>query len=151
MKELRSIAQLTPKVLSHLTDCPVESSIQRRLNTVWRHHIGEVAMHSFPVLFQSGKLVVFCESPVWGTQLRHQVPSLKKQLSVENFYITDVQIKMHLATGKPVGRLRKPSFPPFPESVAKPLQTAIDSIEHAGLRQALRRLVKSRIDLFTER
>ena len=141
MKQPRPISQFVSQVLPEADDPPADQSIQRKLEKFWRDEIGEAAHHSRPCLFQSGRLVVFCESPAWSTQLRNQAPSILLQLMDVGFPASNIKIRILPASTSrnPVLRRRKKPNPISDENAQSMLE-ASKKIQHPGLESSLKKL-----------
>ncbi|MGI9309955.1 MAG: DciA family protein, partial [bacterium] len=77
-------------------DAPAPSDAQRRLGAFWRAHLGAAARCSEPLLFASGRLVVFVESAAWGTEIRHRAPSLIAALAEFDIVVRAIEVKMRV-------------------------------------------------------
>lgn len=146
MKEFKSIAQLIENGLPIGTDSPVGEHLQQALIDYWREHVGIAAAHSYPLLFQSARLVVFCDSAAWATQLRHQTPSLLRQLNDNGFQIAEIKIKIRpLSSFRPPTNQYRKKIAPLSKANAKIIRELAAKVEHSGLKQSLLRLAKGQL------
>ncbi len=140
MNEFKSIAR---EIMSVSKDPPVAESVQQSLLDYWQKQIGIAAPHTYPLLFQSGRLVVFCNSAVWATQIRHQTPSLLRQLHDSPFKVSDINTKI-----RPVSSLQSAvDYParksnPISKDNANALRHLATKVRHSGLRKSLLQLAK---------
>ncbi len=75
MKKINSakaIGDLVSDYVLGQKDPPMSETVQQILQQRWLQHAGNAGIHSQPLLFQSGRLVVYTLSPIWATELRHQ-------------------------------------------------------------------------------
>ena len=143
MKEFRSISTLIQEHLPEIEDPPVDDSIQASLVEHWQISQGDLGLYTFPILFRSGRLVVFCDSAVWATQVRHRAPSLMRQLKLGGFEATTLKTRV-----RPISRIRP--HPPNPHKHAQPIsgknademEALSNRVQHAGLQKSLRRLAR---------
>lgn len=141
MKEFRRISQITDHILPQSSDPPASEIDQQSLLEFWRKHAGIAAPHAFPFLYQSGRLVVFCDSAVWATQIRHQTPSLIRQLNESGYKISDLtpKVKPTDAIANHNSKPRK-AVNPISSQNAKAMKSISAQLTHQGLRKALYRL-----------
>lgn len=143
MKEFKSIASVIKTILPVSKDPPAVEHLQQSLIDYWRTQVGMVALHSHPLLFQSGRLVVFCDSAAWATQLRYQTPSLLLQLNDNNFKISNISIKIRPASSfRPPADYVAKKIEPISKENAKALCELAEKVEHSGLKKSLLRLSK---------
>ncbi len=145
MKEFKSIAELLKnhRMMSVNKDTPVTASSQQSLLDYWQEQIGIAAPYSYPLLFQSGRLVVFCDSAAWATQLRHQKLSLLRQLNDSHFKVSDIDIKIRpLSSSQLPLKNSLTRNKPISKDSADALCTLADKVGHGGLRESLLRLAK---------
>ncbi len=147
MKEFETIANLLRTALPTHGDRPIESVAQTRLLRLWNEklQLGAVNLHSFPLLFTSGRLVVFVESSAWGAEIRHQTQRLTQMLAGYGVHVHSVTVKN-----------RPPAFvkPHQPKPTPKPTATRLSAenaaqikhlaaqIRHPQLQQALLKLAE---------
>ncbi len=81
IKEFRSVSSLLRTQLTNTDDGPVDQAMQQQLLDRWPRCAGKAAMWSFPLLFRSGRLVIFTESAIWATELRHQRQTIENGLA----------------------------------------------------------------------
>ncbi len=143
MKEFKSISRMIKRDLIVSDDPPADDITQKAIVKYWRNHAGIAAPHTYPLLFASGRLVIFCESAAWATQIRHQTLSLVRQLKEQNFNVSKVQTKIRpVATVQP-----NPPTPSKPVNLiskgnAEAIRSLANSVTHGGLKQSLSRLSK---------
>ena len=122
-------------------DPPADDFLQDSLVEYWNEHVGIAAPHTYPLLFQSGRLVVFCDSAVWATQIRHQKPSLLRQLNDNNFNINDIFPKIRPASSpRPRTDRNSKKINPLSESNSTAIRDLAADVGHRGLRESLFRL-----------
>ena len=139
MNEFQPLAKWLPSALP-AGDRPVGDDAQRQLAHAWRQHAGDAADHCQPLLFASGRLVVFTESASWGNEIRHRTPSIKSALTAAGITITDLTIKI-LPAPPPSTRRPKPHRKLSPKTAAEITQLAT-TIPNPTLKRALKNLAK---------
>ena len=148
MKGFRPISSIVKPGLPLSDDPPAEEALQTELIDFWKNHIGIAAPHTHPLLFRSGRMVVFCDSSVWATQIRHQIPSLKLQLkhhlNAESFEISDIKIRIiPIGSVKPVSSVQNKVANPISQSNANAIKNTAQGIRNENLKESLFRLSRN--------
>ena len=94
MKEFQSISSLLKTVLPSVGEVPAADSLQQKLARCWPQQAGAAAAHSQPLLFASGRLVVFVESASWGNEIRHRSQSLITALLENGVRVNAIEVKV---------------------------------------------------------
>lgn len=81
LKEFRLVSNLIQDLVVESDDSPADQILQQQLKDRWATCAGRAAPWSFPLLFRSGKLVIFTESAIWATELRHQRQAIENGLN----------------------------------------------------------------------
>ena len=146
MQEFRQISQIIRHVLPKGVDSPADESDQQSLLEFWQEYVGIAVPHTRLLWYRSGRLVVFCDSPIWATQIRHQAPSLIRQLNESGFKISTVEPKMNPA-GHIFGQSDRPdrSANPISAQNAKAMISVSRKLTHKGLGEAIYRLASKSI------
>lgn len=141
-KEFNHVGQLIQsQIADQIADpenSPAKEAVQVEIRRRWGRCAGRAAAASFPLLFRSGRLVIFTESAIWATELRHQQQAIRQEL--ESFNIKEIEVK-----ARP-GIL--PTTIPKRRNVALSrrnglhLHQTANRIEHRGLKDALKRLAQ---------
>ena len=141
MKSFQTISGLVRQELAHCEDLPVTPYIQEKLKKSWRKRAPDAIMHTFPILFDSGKLVIYCESSVWSTSLRHRNKSLLQKIQADGIPVESVKIKLLPSGTVAINHQSQGSPPdaPSPRNAALLADTA-KTLTHPGLKRALTRL-----------
>lgn len=141
MQQFRRISQIIRHVLPKGVDSPADEINQQSLLEFWQEHAGIAAPHTRLLWYRSGRLVVFCDSPVWTTQIRHQTPSLIRQLNESGFKVSSLEPKMKPA-GHISGQNLRPvrSANPISAQNAKAMARVSRKLAHKGLGEAIYRL-----------
>ena len=140
MKEFTPVADLLPSTTTGTADRPVSDATRDRLLDVWKSSLREVGLNSWPLLFRSGRLVAFCESPVWGSTLRHRAPAVLGQLRTAGFNVERIDVRVRPGLFEPTGRPGKTAV--ITRQQARGIDAAAGGIQHEGLRNALRNLAE---------
>jgi hypothetical protein len=140
LKDFNPVSSLLQRHIQRADDPPADPSIQSTLLEKWKQCAGRAAAFTYPILFRSGRLVVFTESPVWATEIRHHLGEIESALS--NFAIDHIDVRT--------------SPPLFPEKSAnsrqielseknrRGLELCAHGLKHRGLRSAMTNLSKRR-------
>ena len=138
LKGFHSISTLIQSNLDHYADPPARPEIQSALSRKWLQCAGRAAPFSYPLLFQSGRLVIFTQSPVWSTELRHQIQDIKLHLSDFNFGEVEIKvIPQRIAATKPEKVKRQIST-----RNKAVLSSSAERLSHTGLSEVMARLGK---------
>ncbi len=137
----KPIAKLLGRVLPAAGDVPASPAIQRRLVELWRKELGAAGARSLPLLFTSGRLVVFAESAAWGNEIRHRAPSLQAALAGQGIAVEAIEVKTQPPAALPARKTKKPPrlFRLSKEN-AEHIQSLAATIDYPPLKRALRRL-----------
>jgi hypothetical protein len=143
MKKPQPIANLVRQILPEFEDPPSSPQIQQILHDYWHKEAGLIAPYTRPFLYESGRLVIFCDSPAWSNQVRHQIPSLTRQVREQGFNISEIVIKTIPISKPPVSKENAYKNTTFLSSEnAKAINRASTRINHKGLKESLKRLAK---------
>ncbi len=118
---------------------PEPDAIQQIIRQRWGKCAGPAADASFPLLFRDGRLVIFTESAIWATELRHQQQSIIDQLA--EFDIRRIEVKPRPA--KDVNSKKQWKNAEISETSRRHLRTTAQKVRHEGLREALNKLSNS--------
>ena len=141
----RELAQYSAKG----QDIPADEQSQSDLRLSWRKHAGNAVMHTFPLLFESGKLIIYCESSVWASSIRHQTQSLTRKFIGDGLKVTDIKIKMRPKSSSSTRQQNSTSFslPIAPtQRTAKQIALTAQTVSHPGLKRALLKLAERQSD-----
>ena len=94
MDEFRALSKLLETVLPSAADVPAADSLQQKLAHCWQQQAGTAAGYSRPLLFTSGRLVVFVESASWGNEIRHRSQSLLDALVENGVRVNFIEVKV---------------------------------------------------------
>ena len=143
MKKPQPITNLIQQFLPEFEDPASNPRVQQKLHDYWQNEAGVIAPYTRPFLYESGRLVIFCDSPAWANQVRHQIPSLTRQVREQGFNITEIVIKTipvsNPSTSKEDAYKNTTSLS---SENAKAINRAAAEINHKGLKESLQRLAK---------
>ncbi|MGI9319479.1 MAG: DciA family protein [bacterium] len=135
-KEFRSVSNLLNTQLFDTDDSPVGEHIQQQLVDRWPGCAGRAAIWSYPLLFRSGRLVVFTESAIWATELRHQKQAIEDGLIGLGIKQIIVRASPQVFPRKNT-RIRKVNLS---LGNSQNMSKTASKLEHEGLREAVIRL-----------
>ena len=139
-KGLKPISSLLEKILPRTGDVPVSADQQQRLARCWREQCGVAGRHGQPLLFTSGRLVVFVESAAWGNEIRHRAHSLQAALAGRGVPVRAIEVKVQPDSFTPP---RKPAgTPKLSAENAEQIAQVAETIDHPQLKLALHKLAK---------
>ena len=143
MKKPQPIAKLIQQILPEFEDPPSSPQIQQKLHDYWHNEAGIIAPYTRPFLYESGKLVIFCDSPAWSNQVRHQIPSLTRQFREQGFNISEIIIKTIPISNPPISKEDAyKNTTSLSSENARAINKAATGINHKGLKESLQRLAK---------
>ena len=143
MKEPQRISTLLAAVLPSAGDIPAPAGVQRQLADFWREHSGAAGMHSWPLLFTSGRLVVFAESASWGMEIRHRSDSLMTALAEHGIRVSVIEVKTRPGSfGSLIGARKTGNPPRLSPKNAGQIESLAETIDHPRLKQSLLRLAR---------
>jgi len=137
----RTVAGLLAALPVAAAERPADDAAQQRLADFWARHFGPAAARSTPLLFASGRLVVFVEAAAWGHEIRHRAPGLLDDLGRHGISARTITVKMHPPSPPPPPRKPRARLRLSPHSARHIAQLA-ESIEHPPLARALISLAK---------
>ena len=157
MKGLEPISRLLTAALPASGDRPAGHDVQRRLADFWRAELGggvevvggaavdaaamdAATMPSSPLLFTSGRLVVFVQSAAHGHEIRHRAPSLLKALAQHGIHATHITVKTQPHSPPPTRATRQP-FRLSPKTAEQIVQLA-KTVDYPPLKESLVNLSK---------
>ena len=143
MKKPQPITNIIRQFLPEFKDPASSPGIQQKLHDYWHSEAGIIAPYTRPFLYESGRLVIFCDSPAWANQVRHQIPSLTLQVREQGFNVSEIVIKII-----PVSKPTTSKEDAYKKTVelssknARAINRVAADINHKGLRKSLQRLAK---------
>lgn len=140
MKEPVPISKLLAAVLPSAGDMPASNDTQRQLARFWRTQLGDAGMQSQPLLFASGRLVVFAESAAWGNEIRHRSERLIRALAQQGIKVNVLKVKTRPGSFIPARKTGKP--PELSPKNAEQIELLAATIAHPQLKQSLLKLAK---------
>jgi hypothetical protein len=143
MKKSKPISTLIDQILPEFGDPPADQSIQSRLSDFWRDDSGIIAPFTRPFLYKSGRLVIFCDSSTWSTQVRHQSPSLLKQIKEQGFFVSEIVIRTIPESRPQISKQQAYSnSTSISAENAKSLDELSKGINHKRLKESISKLAK---------
>ena len=136
IKEFSSVSSLLRNLSLDSDDSPAEQETQQSLLNRWPECAGKAAIFSFPLLFRSGRLVVFTDSAIWATELRHQIHAIKKGLAD----IAVTQITVRVSPNLFSRQRRPPRKICLSRENGVHLSKSASALKHQGLKHAVIRL-----------
>jgi hypothetical protein len=143
-KDLRLITELLPRDIAAGQDAPADREHQDAVRAQWGDCAGRAAPLSMPLLFRSGRLVVYTGSAVWATELRLQQRRILAALAPIG--VTRMDIRTTPAPLSPPRPVRHAL--PVSRSSRHNMSSTADHLGHPPLRAAMQRLARraARVD-----
>ena len=140
MNNFKPISSILKECVPGTKDPLASEPAQRRLARSWHQYAQSAALYTYPLLFQSRRLVVFCDSSAWATLIQHRTPTILKQMKADGFDIAWIKVKIrHTPTIRSI-----PSAPPkrarLSPDQAQAIRDLAKTIRHRRLRESLIRL-----------
>lgn len=140
MKDFHKLSELLRRQMPKSDDPPAPEAAQRLLREIWRRNAEKPGLHSHPLLFASGRVAVFVESPLWASEIRHRAPTLIEALNRGGLEVHRLDIRVKpLETPQAVKPRKKPRLS---EHSASALEAATRQIAHPELKAAMERLAR---------
>jgi hypothetical protein len=142
MQEFQTITHLIPNFGDRVDDPPVAADAQKVLSAIFDELLGQSAHFIQPVLFRSGRLIVYAEAAVWGQHIQHRHQRLLERCQAAELYVTDIKVKVRPGSSL-AGRDREPRPSSYnAEVAARHIEKLATQIDKPELEQTLVRLAK---------
>lgn len=136
IKDLRSIAELLPQDMAPGQDAPAPVDQQEVVRSRWGECAGRAAPMSTPLLFKSGRLVVYTASATWATELRYLRRQILSALAPVGVTQMDIRATPQPVTPPRMGRHANT----LSQSSQRSLVMTAEHLTHSPLRSAMQRL-----------
>ena len=94
MQDFQTIAHLIPNFGDRVDDPPAPLSTQNALRTIFTDLLGQSARYIQPVLFRSGRLIIYAEAAIWGQHIQHRHARLLERCLAEGLHVSDIKVKV---------------------------------------------------------
>jgi hypothetical protein len=94
MQDFQTIAHLIPSFDDSVDDPPVAMAAQSILHDIFGALLGQSKRYIQPVLFKSGRLVVYAHASVWGQHIQHRRERLMQQCQAAGLHVTEIKVKV---------------------------------------------------------
>jgi len=139
MKEFQTIEHLIPNFGDRVDDPPASAADQQSLRLIFEDLLGQSARFIQPVLFRSGRLIVYAQAAIWGQHIQHRHASLMDRGLVAGLHINKIEVKIRPAHSSNVESEPRPaSYNPL--IVSQQLDKLAAQTEQDQLKQTLIRL-----------
>jgi len=141
MPEFQTIEHLIPNFGGRVDDPPASPQQQASLQSIFENLLGQSARFIQPVLFRSGRLIIYAEAAVWGQHIKHRHATLMEQCKHEGLHVQNIEVKVrpNPARARPEVE-RKCQY--NVKAVSQQLDKLAAQTESEQLRQTLTRLAK---------
>ena len=139
MKEFQTIEHLIPNFGDRVDDPPAPAADQEALQLIFEDLLGQSARFIQPVLFRSGRLIVYAQAAIWGQHIQHRHASLMDRGLAAGLHINKIEVKVRPAHNSSVENEPRPaSYNPL--MVSRQLDKLATQTEQDQLKQTLIRL-----------
>ncbi len=94
MQDFQTIAHLIPNFGDRVDDPPAPVEQQNALRTIFRDLLGQSVDFIQPILFRSGRLIVYAEAAVWGQHIQHRHVTLLNRCNSAGLHVNDIKVKV---------------------------------------------------------
>lgn len=94
MQDFQPITHLIPNFGDRVDDPPAPVKDQNTLRAILIGLLGQSAKFIQPVLFRSGRLIIYAEAAVWGQHIQHRHSRLMERCQADGLHITDISVKV---------------------------------------------------------
>ena len=141
MKEFQTIEHLIPNFGDRVDDPPASASDQSKLQLIFEDLLGQSARFIQPVLFRSGRLIVYAQAAIWGQHIQHRHASLMERGIAAGLHINNIEVKVRPVHGPAKENEPRPaSYNPL--VVSQQLDKLATQTEQSELKQTLSRLAE---------
>jgi len=142
MQDFQTIAHLIPNFGDRVDDPPAPVTAQNALRAIFNDLLGQSARFIQPVLFRSGRLIIYAEAAVWGQHIQHRHKRLLERCHADGLHVIDIKVKV-----RPGSTLsgHEASYRPASyntASASRHLNNVAAQTEDQELRQSLQRLAE---------
>lgn len=141
MKEFQTIEHLIPNFGDRVDDPPAPAADQHSLMLIFEELLGQSANFIQPVLFRSGRLIVYAQAAIWGQHIQHRHATLMERGHATGLYINKVEVKIRPAHNSSVKNESRPASY-NPSMVSRQLDKLAKQTEQEQLKQTLSRLAE---------
>ncbi len=141
MKEFQTIEHLIPNFGDRVEDPPAPAADQQALQQIFEDLLGQSTRFIQPVLFRSGRLIVYAQAAIWGQHIQHRHAMLLERGQAAGLYIQKIEVKVRPLRGAvPMDAPRPTSY--NPENVSQQLDKLAEQTDNNQLKQTLSRLAE---------
>ncbi len=94
MQDFQTITHLIPNFGDRVDDPPAPVKDQNVLRAIFVDLLGQSAEFIQPVLFRSGRLLIYAEAAVWGQHIQHRHSRLMSRCHSDGLHITEIKVKV---------------------------------------------------------
>ena len=94
MQDFQTIAHLIPSFGDNVDDPPAPLPEQTVLHGIFQTLLGQSTRYIQPVLFKSGRLIVYAQAAVWGQHIQHRHKRLMQQCQTAGLHVNEIKVKV---------------------------------------------------------
>ena len=119
MQDFQTIAHLIPNFADRVDDPPASIANQNTMRNIFRQLLGQSTHFIQPVLFRSGRLIVYAQAAVWGQHIQHRHDRLLQKCQKTGLHVTHIKVKISPDKVQTISQFkpRKPTYNPGRASV----------------------------------
>ena len=142
MQVFQTITRLIPNFGDRVDDPPAAPEAQQALTVIFSDMLGQSARFIQPVLFRSGRLIVYAEASIWGQHIQHRQLTLLERCHAVKLHVTSVKVKVRPGRSL-TNRDKEPRVSSYDAEVASAhIEKLAMQTDKPELQQTLDRLAK---------
>ncbi len=142
MQDFQTIAHLIPNFGDRVDDPPVSIKDQNALRAIFADLLGQSANFIQPVLFRSGRLIIYAEAAVWGQHIQHRRVRLLERCHADGLHVTEIKVKVRPGSTLSAHEDKHQPASYDTNAASKHLINCAAQTEEGELKQTLLRLAK---------
>ena len=142
MQDFQTIAHLIPNFGDRVEDPPAALQQQDEVRRIFREMLGQSAAYIQPVLFRSGRLVVYSEAAIWGQHIQHRHARILERCKDARLHVNSIEVKVR--PGSTLARSDPPQRPASydSEAASTQMEKLAAQVKEENLSYTLKRLAR---------
>ncbi len=142
MQDFQTIAHLIPNFGDRVDDPPAPVKAQNALRAIFEDLLGQSAHYIQPVLFRSGRLIIYAEAAVWGQHIQHRHARILERCQAAGLHLSDIKVKVRPGSTLSGHQNRTHPASYNTNAASKHLDSVAAQTKDPALKQTLERLAK---------
>lgn len=140
MQDFQTIAHLIPSFDNRVDDPPATMAAQSKLHDIFQALLGQSKRYIHPVLFKSGRLIVYAQASVWGQHIQHRHNRLMQQCQIAGLHVTEIKVKVIPDVVAGTSQISPHPITYDPAKASKHLEKLAEQLDKKELKQTVSRL-----------